>query len=720
MPRHLCGCVLKEVALFRCTTSHALRYAHVPYAPYACFTPPGWRYVGDLCSARDSHMGVVWECPFLVQLQPLPLCAHVLPTADLAAHGAAATGPGMAAVDIPAASANLSPIAAATAAAAAAAAATPGTPFLGVDADHSQHAFATGTTTISIAVSAADVPAAAAAATTSAEDIQPTAGPPADPDPPCHVPVTVTVPLAAVPGSVDLPRLLSQQPSAAIAASCNINSIAAAAGGPVAARAAVDALAHILSAATAPPLPSAGEEGSCSSSHGDISRNEARGTAAAGSDTARRLLLYQEAHDQEEGSARWLGRAVSDAECTLSCSPDTERTSGTAYGTGSFAARSMGGTAAGFPLALSTAPLPPPSPGRSPRRKGVRFSTPPAADGPACAAAAASGGPGADEHRVTTIANSTAVSSSKAHISGDTHTTITDACPAAHLQRAGASRLATSSSCSALATPATAAPLAASARIAMAAPVRDLHAMVGEVMAMSEQKRQQRLQQQQQQQQQQGAGSATPTPATARKPLPRAISLPTLFPPQRSTEQLLAPVTMRYHKAQPLVEDISTNLSQQDIPAIMHNDVECQATHGHAVSIPPEGRWMFGCAPDACHISTGLVGTRVTYWMGRYDSRTAKYDMDVDGGGAALDMGNTLYAPALFTDPQVRLLVTLAAGRIRLLEKGAMPHSLHCMCLVLQGGGHTCGAGARTTSCRRQQRVIVQFARACPQRVALP
>ncbi|EFJ50845.1 hypothetical protein VOLCADRAFT_88188 [Volvox carteri f. nagariensis] len=81
-------------------------------------------------------------------------------------------------------------------------------------------------------------------------------------------------------------------------------------------------------------------------------------------------------------------------------------------------------------------------------------------------------------------------------------------------------------------------------------------------------------------------------------------------------------------------------------------DVASTTRHAFASSVPQHRRWLFGNAPDACHISGDLVGTRPIYWIGEYDSTAAKYDIANAVGAAPLDIGNCLYAPACFQDAQ--------------------------------------------------------------------
>ncbi|KAG2484234.1 hypothetical protein HYH03_016969 [Edaphochlamys debaryana] len=86
----------------------------------------------------------------------------------------------------------------------------------------------------------------------------------------------------------------------------------------------------------------------------------------------------------------------------------------------------------------------------------------------------------------------------------------------------------------------------------------------------------------------------------------------------------------------------------------LHADVECTSTHAYACSLPEDRRWLFGCAPDACYMTGGLVGTRPMGFIGHYDPEAARYDLDTASPPLPLDMGNCLYAPSCFKDPQGR------------------------------------------------------------------
>ncbi len=644
----------------------------------------GWRFAGHLCSWPNPGTGICWECPFLVQLQPLPLCAHVLPTSDLVAHGAASG--------------------AVVATTAAAVAAVNGTVADGPQREHAADSVAGFAVPISVSASSLDSSSVAATGdgnhgsttgmsgasraasggsfgstrsveTLSAGDIELVfdmsggadtqeqeeskgaqddmeqeasgAGPErlaAGPAPSSDRPPTPAA--APVPVSSSMQQLASGLVDTllqVVAASTAAAAPAAAADGADAA-AAANGNGAATPQATAAGTAAAAVQGSIDVSvtvgppvdkaaNGNAAANG--GPAAIPATSAVITVTHTPANAAAVGGADSVSNGTGHEDAAFNLPASTITTAiATVHASGCASAPATATiqlkTAAGTAAAVA--------------------SPCPTAAGPLAAAPSA---PPVHEQAA-----------------------------AAAVARSGASRrnslTLTSSSITATATmPAAAAVAAAAAAASGSRPsspdrslLRDLHAMVHAVVSLAEKRNAAQRQQQanghserEQQQQQHRKGGKPPKPlhhTVSRCPLPRPTDL---------TEQLPAPVTMRYHKAQPLLTcaalgpmghstpvngHSSSNSTTSLLPPLClpaHADVDSSTTHAHAPknSLPPSRRWFFCCAPDACTYA-------VIYWIGEYDSTTAKYDMEgAEAGGRPrkLDMGNVLYATTCFVDPQV-------------------------------------------------------------------
>jgi beta-fructofuranosidase len=74
--------------------------------------------------------------------------------------------------------------------------------------------------------------------------------------------------------------------------------------------------------------------------------------------------------------------------------------------------------------------------------------------------------------------------------------------------------------------------------------------------------------------------------------------------------------------------------------------VNASNSSGDAAALWEGRRHLLCVSPDYCvNVST--------YWLGRYEARTATFDLGAAAGPYVLDLGDILYAPNLMTDKQV-------------------------------------------------------------------
>ncbi|GLC44140.1 Putative beta-Fructufuranosidase [Pleodorina starrii] len=652
----------------------------------------GWRFISDMCSWPDTRMGVVWECPFLVQLQPLPLCAHVLPTTDLAADPAAAPQPPP-------------PLAAAAAAADPAAAAPPAAPEAsttlealpgkaaagggeaesgaGSDAASGSSSGQESTTDVLYSGSRSSRSSSSGGGGGGADGYGTAELGNKDDSLVC----VDGVPFEGADGRQ------KQQLAAAVAA------------------------APSWASSLAPPLPE-------------------QSAALPPTDAVTAAAAAAKPPDSQTDS---VAKLVDELMVAVVSEQGHRGDNGVAGGTEDDAFTSVGPAAAASILpgadvidvsVTAAAPPPPPPPAdvlgsQGPAGAVTTITVRHAASvlvasvldgtdgGSAAAAAAADGGGRAMD---STAAATDAVapprvarqppppSPTPPSPTPPPLTPVPSQLPSPSPPRPDAAAAVTgvrrrrpSLVSSALTASATVPADAAGDR----AVLQDLHSMVKQVME-AHQARARAEADAAAVKADRGGGGATAAAATRDSDgggcklryCPGVMGHSAVPEPNTEIEQLPVPVTMRYHKAQPLLpppppptesamaaptsidsvlKDAATDASDGTGVAAgaasggggggggggaghmpRHADVDSTSGHAYASRVPPRRRWLFGNAPDGCHISGDLVGTRPIFWMGEYDSRAAKYDIANAIGAAPLDIGNCLYAPACFQDLQGR------------------------------------------------------------------
>ncbi|GLC68481.1 Putative beta-Fructufuranosidase [Pleodorina starrii] len=638
----------------------------------------GWRFVGHLCSWPNPGTGICWECPFLVQLQPLPLCAHVLPTTTMAAAPPAA--------------------AVAAAAAAAEAEAKDLAQRCGGGADRAPWApygppdcTTASCETISTTLSGRR--------TSSVEDVDEDLSGVADGDGANEseyddlangvgvvrrrttfsegaygVPIepvsdgqpsAVAAAAAAAAASVALAATAAAAPPAVLPPQADSSALAVGlvdtlmqvvsaispttvhgsgggGGGPTAAavsgagRAAADT-AHSPSGDAAPTpagMPAGGGIGiSVTAAAASAGGGGAAGDASTVTITVTRTATVAGA---EGGTAAAAGP---EAAAVGSVTTATATVRGGGGDDGKSATATIQVTVTPLPAAaLPPQPSPPITPLPSAPHK-VAAETAPAAP-PSAVAPAAGGGRGGGSASATPPAS----------------------------RRSSIVRTSNPVS-SALTASATVAADAAGDR----AVLQDLHSMVKQVMEAHEARTRAEadaaavVAEYAAMKAERGGGGGAAAAASDSDGgdcklsyCPGVMGHSAVPEPNTEIEPLPAPVTMRYHKAQPLLPP-GASYAAADVAAggggaaaasrlPLHGDVDSTSDHAHAASSPPRRRWFFCCAPDACTYS-------IIYWLSEYDSKTAKYDMpgaEADGRPRKLDLGNVLYAPTCFKDPQGR------------------------------------------------------------------
>ncbi|PNH04923.1 hypothetical protein TSOC_008958, partial [Tetrabaena socialis] len=576
----------------------------------------GWRFEGHLCSWPNPGTGTCWECPFLVQLQPLPLCARVLPTTDLAAVAAAVPAADtatqqMAALAAPAVSWLVAAAAAAQAADGGGAAGGGGggvrpgvwiatandasTAGAVVAAAKAVAAAAEGASPDAVVAAVATAVAAAAAAEVGAQ----------------AAPATIAAAAASAAPDAGAADADARKPGAAASSSGSCGT-ASSDSSPLRPLTAEDPFAGLgLGLGRALDLVMESAEEAC----GQQRKGEGRG-GDDGPPAANGPAPHVAAEGEAEPASPRLGFVRRRNTGTrvlhmLSSSPVT----GTA-------APELGGGPAGDVLTAAAGK----EAGDGIDISVTAASAPP--DGP--------GGDGQDASRVT-ITVTRSVAPGGAGVA---------AADGAAVVRPPASRQLSRSALEPIVEPAASG----------GGNVTTATATV------------------------QGGGSDG-TPATATVHLRRTRARPRLSyspgvvghaavaEPDTEVVALPHPLTMRYHKAQPLqpppgcpshtpsfthgaaaTPDAAGATAAAASCLPRHADVDSSSSHAHAPSLPESRRWLFCCAPDACTYS-------IIYWIGEYDSCAAKYDMQgAQAGGRPrkLDMGNVLYAPTCFKDPQGR------------------------------------------------------------------
>ncbi|KAG2484235.1 hypothetical protein HYH03_016970 [Edaphochlamys debaryana] len=600
--------------------------------------PAGWRFEGHLCSWPNPGTGICWECPFLVQLQPLPLCGHVCPTIDLAAVAAA-----------PAAAATRALTATASVAAAAQKAgkdpALPPAKASAVDPVNGPFGHGSWTATAVEATPAAAAAAAATAVAAAAEDASPDAA------------------------------LASAGAAAAVTAAANVNSHAAAAAAASAANVA-DSVA--ATDGTDASVTSGLHDGTTLSTAGSGTADGRASSDVDGLSVAAETFLDRTYETSPPLTAPPLSRRNS---TTLAAGlVDTLLHVVTA----SPAVAEAADGASGIDISVTAASPHDGGGGAADSTVTITVTRHHGGGGDDLTAAAAGSGGGADGSVTTAIATvhaaADASSPATATIQVLVNPTVTDASPfasaadgttapstpSAAASTAGFSRAAslTSSAVTASAT----LPTAAAADRAVR---QDLHSMIAQVMEAHRARRQ-------------GAlpapdglagGDTSAAAAVADRPAAATRYSPGVVghcaAPEPDIPVMALPggaVTMRYHKAQPLApppacivaakvaggaaaEAVggggealpsfgSAARSSQCVyeqPCVpLHGDVDSASTHAHAPLIEERRRWFFCTAPDACTYS-------IIYWISEYDSGSAKFDLEgaeAAGRPRKLDMGN--------------------------------------------------------------------------------
>ncbi|EFJ50995.1 hypothetical protein VOLCADRAFT_88180 [Volvox carteri f. nagariensis] len=582
----------------------------------------GWRFVGHLCSWPDPGTGICWECPFLVQLQPLPLCAHVLPTTDLAAlMEAEGDGEGEDVVEQTAEEAKM---------------------IAGGGYDRSKELDdANGGYDTYGDYQRDDNEGRRVGSVASAEGVEAVAGP--------------------MPG----PRLLVSSSSA---------SALTADSGRVLAVGLVDTLLHVVTSAAGPAVTSGGAGGNAFAdglgpasllpSIGTLAPRAASadGNGGGGIDISITAAAAAPSGDGAAGAAD-----VSTVTITVTRAAghtgETEGVSGaaavvaTAASTAAAAAAVAGVNGVGS-ITTATATVQDGGEGAKSASAVIQFTVAPMTAASSLDAVV----PAAAVPRRSVSSLDAARTTQPPQPSS-----VPAAVPAATadegIAAAAPGQAPIVRSCCLTSSTLTASATVPAAAAADRAVLQDLHTMVTQVMearrararADAEAAAAAAAAAEEDASLRGDSGGAVGSETTSGGKLsysPGVMGHSAVPEPDTEVEPLPAPVTMRYHKAQPLlpagVPYSAAVVAASCLP--LHGDVDSASGHAHAPSLLPDRRWFFCCAPDACTYS-------IIYWIGEYDSTTAKYDMkgaEAGGRPRKLDLGNVLYAPTCFKDPQGR------------------------------------------------------------------
>ncbi|KXZ48111.1 hypothetical protein GPECTOR_30g206 [Gonium pectorale] len=674
----------------------------------------GWRFAGHLCSWPNPGTGICWECPFLVQLQPLPLCAHVLPTTDLAAVAAAPTAAAASALN--AAQEHLaavleSPEAAMAAAERAATAPSPaGSTAWGQTYTAAAETSAPGvwTATATDATPAAAAKAAAAAVATEAASASPDAAlsaaaaaaaaavataEAADADGTdtaySVVPDSTTASCTTISpaGSARTGLVLTEDPDASSIPSGPVEDAPNGGGGAAAATSAAAAASAASPDGDAVLGPPAHSE-----RRAHVHHTHGGGGGGCGGDALAvglvDTLLHVVSSVSANGSGGSGGSGGAGGEAASTAHGAAAGDGDGGGGGGDAAAKAlvgaMGPPEGGIGISVTAAAAPLTAQGGAEASTvtiTVTRATPATADtaagggGPAAAAAAALAG----EHLPAAMGSITTATAT-VRAGGDDGTpavatiqvkvtpfaAAASASVAAELAAAAPPSLAGRSfSADNLGAISAAASLGASSELPLAlggadgGTVMEAHRtrQTTSAAALAAAAALHPVDSWPQRAKHDAGGAAAGAPAFGDPHCrlsysPGVVGHSALPDPDKEVEPLPAPVTMRYCKAQPLLPPGASYSAAVGAASCLplHGDVDSASGHAAAATLPEGRRWFFCCAPDACTYS-------IIYWISEYDSRSAKYDMEgAEAGGRPrkLDMGNVLYAPTCFKDPQGR------------------------------------------------------------------